>query len=278
LGVDFARTDRFEEKGVSLDRREGGYEIEPFNLSAERESGHFDDDFNFVQHGRDTESGQGDGKATKVRVRDAWLDSMDELKESDEKVLKRRRAAEEQARRQAAVDQDWAQTDIPALKSACAQLLHPGETVLQGLRRLGGGGPRAKRPRGQEGRTPKSQGQRSSADPEAHAAFNRLTEAASTLLDAGEVSIYSETRESLDRGAGVNGSSAVAAAPAASDYVIDPQTGIYYNQVTGFCFDPSSQLHWDPRLEKPVYYIFNAETGAYVEASASPAAAAPGTA
>jgi hypothetical protein len=47
-GVDFSKTTTFEERALTFDRKEAGYEVEPFNLDAERESGRFDEDFNYV--------------------------------------------------------------------------------------------------------------------------------------------------------------------------------------------------------------------------------------
>lgn len=46
--VDFSKTTDFEERALTFDRKEAGYEVEPFNLDAERESGRFDEDFNYV--------------------------------------------------------------------------------------------------------------------------------------------------------------------------------------------------------------------------------------
>lgn len=44
----FAQTKAFEETAASFDRKEAGYEIEPFNLTQERELGDFDADYNYV--------------------------------------------------------------------------------------------------------------------------------------------------------------------------------------------------------------------------------------
>jgi hypothetical protein len=49
--VDYAKTTQFEEHALTIGRKEGGYEVEPFNLDAERESGQFDEDFNYIAVG-----------------------------------------------------------------------------------------------------------------------------------------------------------------------------------------------------------------------------------
>lgn len=46
--VDISKTNAYEERGLSLDFKEAGYEIEPFNLEAEREGGKFDQDGTYI--------------------------------------------------------------------------------------------------------------------------------------------------------------------------------------------------------------------------------------
>ena len=96
-----------------------------------------------------------------------------------------------------------------------AQILLPGETVARGLKRLGGHGPRpgkrAKRSTaggggGGCGPTHNKGGSINISapnDPEAKEKFDRLTESASTLVDAGEADVYSQEKEYFERCAAV---------------------------------------------------------------------------
>ena len=46
--LDLSETTRFEKDDLSMDSAEAGGKMEPFNMSAERKEGQFDDDFNYV--------------------------------------------------------------------------------------------------------------------------------------------------------------------------------------------------------------------------------------
>jgi hypothetical protein len=128
--------------------------------------------------------------------------------------------------------------------------------------------------------------------------FDQLTDAASRLMASGLTSIYSDRREALlpdststaaagqhafppEQRGGASASNGGGSPGAESDYVLDEQTGCYFHRTTGWCFDPRSQLHWDPQVQPPSYFYYDAATGAYVpwQAVAAPAAAAaPGAA
>merc|ERR1719424_2563996 len=95
-----------------MSQAEAGYAIEPFNMKQERAEGHFDDDFNY-----------------------AWKGEVDESKEADEKVAKRRKLIAAQIEQIGT--QDEAAADVPALASKLVALLEPGESVSAALRRLG---------------------------------------------------------------------------------------------------------------------------------------------
>lgn len=231
---------------------------------------------------------------------DAWLQSMDEMKESDEKVAKRKRAAQlaEQRLERAQAEEDAA--DVPALRLECAGFLEPGETVLQALRRLGGGGA-STRGRGMgaaaaRGGAAGGIGGRSKPSPADKAQFDALTDVASRLMAAGHVTVYSDSREALASGVRSKGSDAfppMATAGGSAEveganghggegggavptggYVLDESSGCYYNSSTGFYFDPRSQLHWDPRVQPAAYFYFDSASGAYVpwQAASAPAA------
>lgn len=82
-------------------------------------------------------------------------------------------------------------------------MLQPGETVAQGLKRLGGHSRRpAKRSR-QRGGEGGDMAADVAPDPEAKAQFNALTEAAMKLMDAGESDVYSQNRVRCGRGRAV---------------------------------------------------------------------------
>lgn len=345
-GVHFASTERFEETALSFDRKEAGYEIEPFNLHAEREGGHFDSDFNYVPNRvrvvrarvgrgaggcgsgalparippapraharrppraphaarpvRRSARAQADGELDKADgpVSDAWLASMDELKEPEEKTRRRAEAARRQAEREAQADARARSADVPALCAQCAALLGPGETVLQALRRLGAPSrPAAAAARGAGRGRARARGGEDGARADTRTAderarFEQLTELASTLLDAGEVDVYSRSREQLLGGAarggqgGASGPLAPALAPAdggggavGGEYA-PAEGGLFRNVRTGFLFDPASQLSWDPSVAQPTYWWYDSARGAYVQwtgSAGAPAAANGGEA
>jgi hypothetical protein len=167
--------------------------------------------------------------------------------------------------------------DVPALKAVCARILEPGETVLQALRRLGS----APKPRGGRGAGDAAAGRGARLPSGDKARFDEL-------MASGHVAIYSDKREALaagvapaddlavfGRGAAAGGSGTTGGSNAASEYVLDEQSGCYVNHATGFLFDPNSQLHWDPRVQPPVYYYYDAAASAYVEWQFAPGNAAP---
>lgn len=225
---------------------------------------------------------------------------MDEMKESDEKVAKRQRAALLANERLARAERDDDETaDVPALKVACAALLQPGETVLQALRRLGGGGASsAGRGRGARAGVDAGVARAAARDGVDKARFDELTDVASRLMSAGHVTVYSETREALGAPSGADAARAAAIASASahadadevavldgahakwsgahSGYVLDEPSGCYFHASTGFYFDPRTQLHWDARVQPPQYYYYDNATGAYTlwqPAHAAPAGA-----
>ncbi|CAK7356986.1 unnamed protein product [Dovyalis caffra] len=146
---------------------EDGIQIDPFNLDKEREEGYFDADGNFVEY------------INRNEIKDAWLDSvqvdqryagkrsMVRINEDDDKDDVRELSSEE----------------IGAIKSRIANLLEPGETVLQALRRL-------------KGRSTKSKEKMST---ETQLLFDQLTEDANKLLDNGEYNVYHDKQEVFKR-------------------------------------------------------------------------------
>lgn len=176
---------------------EDGIKLEAFNLKEERARGYFDDSGNYVEKlDKDAEED----------AADAWLQS-DEAKvvsaEVRRKIEERERAAEA-----AAAAGPLSATQIARLQYQAAQVLKPGETVAAGLKRLGGHSRRpAKRSR-QRGRGSEEPADMAgdadmAPDPAAKQQFNRLTEAAMKLMDAGENDVYTQTKEYFERAAAV---------------------------------------------------------------------------
>lgn len=184
-----------------------GVEMEPFNLAQEREAGRFDESGHYLANsaGRDDT--------------DAWLTSA-EGNDVSERV---RQLAEQQEKERLAADDAPAMSvvQIGHFKKTIGEVLLSGETVTRGLRRLGavtGSGKRklGKRQKGD----PKAEAAAAEAAPiepsqiaAARADFNRLTEAASHLMDAGELDVYSLTQEDFRKASALFGANT--ATPAA---------------------------------------------------------------
>ncbi|BFG41154.1 hypothetical protein CerSpe_274280 [Prunus speciosa] len=142
---------------------EDGIQIEPFNLNKEREEGYFDADGNFVEY------------ANKNEVEDAWLDSV----EVDTKYAGKGFAVTKDDDDV----QDLSSDDVGKIKRRIADVLEPGETVLQALRRLKG--------------TSNNKKEKMSA--KTKRVFDQLTEDATNLMDNGESNVYHEKKEMFER-------------------------------------------------------------------------------
>nr|CAB3481649.1 unnamed protein product [Digitaria exilis] len=141
-----------------------GIRIEPFNLEREREEGYFDENGNFVEYAR------GD------QIKDAWLDSV----EVDPTY-----AAKIQNKGKEKVDEieDLTSDEIGRIKRQIANMLEPGETIMQALKRLKG---TSTDKRGKMGEGTKR-------------IFDDLTEAAMKLMENGDYNVYSDDRETFER-------------------------------------------------------------------------------
>jgi len=182
------------------DEFEGGQAMEPFNLRAERDEGHFDASGEYVRRGRDP-----------AEEADAWLDGLDTLHPVVRRTLqeeaKRGRArggaggggdalmsgeGEEDAGEGGSEGEDEGEgLGGPArarLLETCVRMLRTGETVAAGLRRLSGVrfGTQGKRAGG---------GEQPSRD---KASFDALTEAADGLVSrAGLTELYGLDKRAL---------------------------------------------------------------------------------
>ncbi|KAB5574343.1 hypothetical protein DKX38_001537 [Salix brachista] len=146
---------------------EDGILIEPFNLEKEKEEGYFDAEGNFVEY------------IIQNEIKDAWLDSI--------QLDPRHTGKNSLVRINEHDDKDdvpeLSSKEIGAMKKRIANLLEPGETVLQALRRL-------------KGRSTKSKEKMST---ETQLLFDQLTEDANKLLNHGEYNVYYDKQEVFRR-------------------------------------------------------------------------------
>ncbi|OVA14193.1 hypothetical protein BVC80_9029g20 [Macleaya cordata] len=142
---------------------EDGIQIEPFNLNQEKEEGYFDDHGNFVEFANDN------------NIKDAWLDSVDVDTRFAEKSFNMVKDEED--------TNDLSSEDIGKMKRRIANLLEPGETVLQALRRLKGN----------------SNDKKEKMPEETKLKFDQLTEDSMKLMENGDYDVYHEKRESFER-------------------------------------------------------------------------------
>ncbi|XP_022726381.1 CD2 antigen cytoplasmic tail-binding protein 2-like [Durio zibethinus] len=140
-----------------------GIQIEPFNLNKEREEGYFDADGNFVEYVNDN------------KTKDAWLDSV----EDDIKYTGKTSAKTIGEDNNEVAAQDLSTQDIGMIKRRIANVLEPGETVLQALRRLKGA----------------SNNRKEKMSAETKHVFDQLTEDAMKLMENGDYNVYHEKQE-----------------------------------------------------------------------------------
>jgi CD2 antigen cytoplasmic tail-binding protein 2 len=168
---------------------EGEVKITPFNLREEMEEGHFDSAGNyFVKKNKE--------------IRDEWLDGMDWQK-IDERAAKIEKEKDDEQFEDAPDEIDKTTT----MKSIL-EILKPGETVLKGLKRLGG------KTQTQSSASRKWKAKRTKLDESAEMEDSvekgggettsenkdlllKLTGLADDLLQAGVFSVYQDTYEKL---------------------------------------------------------------------------------
>eukprot|EP00246_Nothoceros_aenigmaticus_P015356 TRINITY_DN6326_c0_g1_i1.p1 TRINITY_DN6326_c0_g1~~TRINITY_DN6326_c0_g1_i1.p1 ORF type:complete len:373 (-),score=84.60 TRINITY_DN6326_c0_g1_i1:1095-2213(-) len=262
-----------------------GIAIEPFNLKQEREEGFFDAEGNYVEYRNHNE------------LKDAWLDSVEVNTRS--KATSARLANQEQAES----FKELSLQEIRAVKRRIADVLQPGETVLNALRRIKGS------PKDGQRRMPES----------TKVVFDQLTEDAMKLVDDGDIDVYSQTKEMFVAGTGMyatsselsgrgsmdmdmfgeateahessdmfgdddgpietpaaatfsynvgqNGSTAEGAEvqTASSGYILDESTGYYYNSEVGYYYDPKSGLFCN--AVSGIWFRYDDATNSYTEVS-----------
>eukprot|EP00262_Sarcandra_glabra_P015649 TRINITY_DN4880_c0_g1_i1.p1 TRINITY_DN4880_c0_g1~~TRINITY_DN4880_c0_g1_i1.p1 ORF type:complete len:403 (-),score=93.23 TRINITY_DN4880_c0_g1_i1:266-1474(-) len=151
----------------NLNLEDDGIQMEPFNLNQEREEGYFDADGNFVEYVYQNEA------------KDAWLDSLDSVKVDS-------RFAKKDSEKTIEEEEDFhdlSSEDMGKIKRRIANLLQPGETVLQALRRLKG----------------TSNDRKGRMTEETKLMFNQLTEDSMKLMDNGEYNVYHDKQEIFER-------------------------------------------------------------------------------
>jgi CD2 antigen cytoplasmic tail-binding protein 2 len=130
-GQEFGKGD--DEGDESDDSKDGmGYELSSFNMKNELKEGAFTEEGAYVQSAKDP-----------MEMHDRWLEGVE-----DKGVMRRAREAkarrdrEEEEKKQREVDElrDGSGKGREDLVREIADMLEPGETVLLGLQRLGGGG------------------------------------------------------------------------------------------------------------------------------------------
>ncbi|XP_057525631.1 uncharacterized protein LOC130805048 [Amaranthus tricolor] len=268
---------QYQENGTFVD---DGIQIEPFNLTREREEGYFDDAGNFVEYVPEKED------------KDAWLDSVEVDPSLANKVSTIPKNDDE--------EKDLSSDDIGKIKRRIANALELGETVLQALKRLKG-----------------SNDKKVKMSAETKSVFDQLTEDAMRLMDNGDYNVYHEEREVFEREA--EGYEALARArnnvvsgnddddamdmfadedqdviakseqnngtfistastssqlavenggqdsgsswAGQSDYVYDESSGYYYSSNLGYYYDPSTTLFCCASSGQ--WYKYNEATGNY---------------
>ncbi|MBA0586544.1 hypothetical protein Gorai_017282 [Gossypium raimondii] len=132
-----------------------GIQIEPFNLDKEREEGYFDADGNFVEY------------VNNNGIKDAWFDSVEADVQYTGKAFTTTNGEDNEV-----VAQDLSAQDIGIIKRRIANVLEPGETVLQALRGLKG----------------PSSNRKEKMSAETKRVFDQLTEDAMKLMENGDYS------------------------------------------------------------------------------------------
>ncbi|KAI3715815.1 hypothetical protein L6452_22802 [Arctium lappa] len=139
-----------------------GIQLEPFNLEQERKEGFFDKTGNYVEY-------------VTNEIKDAWLDSI----EADPNLAQRHSVVTNDIVEAA----DLSSQDIGSIKRRIADVLEPGETVLQALRRLKGS----------------SNSRKEKMSAETKVVFDQLTEDAMKLMEDGDYNVYDEKQEVFQR-------------------------------------------------------------------------------
>lgn len=148
-----------------------GFRLDKFNMKAEMAGGQFDEEGNYVRNKRDP-----------FAQNDRWLEgnySRKQIKAASEAQRRREHAEQEREKQE--------QSEFPTMEHAMrplAELMEPGESVLDTLQRLGAAAKRSGANGGTQERT----------------AFEQLTQLSSVLMTSfGQMNVYDEMYEGLVR-------------------------------------------------------------------------------
>ncbi|XP_063936339.1 uncharacterized protein LOC108224648 isoform X2 [Daucus carota subsp. sativus] len=153
---------RYQDNDTFVD---DGVNIEPFNLEKENKEGFFDETGNYVEY------------VNEKQIKDAWLDNVDDTHIDPKLAGKRIETADEEE------SFELSSKEIGTMKRRMADVLLPGETVLQALRRLKGS----------------STSKKEKMSAETKVIFDQLTEDAMRLMENGDYNVYDENKEVFQR-------------------------------------------------------------------------------
>ncbi|GAA0154605.1 RNA splicing factor [Lithospermum erythrorhizon] len=262
---------------------DGDIQLEPFNLSREREEGYFDADGNYVEYMKEN------------AIKDAWLGSI----EIQQQFSGKRPITSSEQHGDDEVP-DLSSEEIAKIKRRIADVLEPGETVLKALKRLRG----------------TSNNKKEKMSPGTKQVFDQLTDDAVKLLNDGDLDVYNEKQENFQRETegyerlaqargqlisvnegeetneaengndafdmfaeddvgttnpqsdavdnhNVENNFAVGGGDSETDYIYDETSGYYYSITFGYYYDPSSGLYCCAATGQ--WYSYNEESGTYEE-------------
>uniref|UniRef100_T1JFP8 GYF domain-containing protein n=1 Tax=Strigamia maritima TaxID=126957 RepID=T1JFP8_STRMM len=178
--LDYDDIEDQEEATVEFD---GDIKITPFNMKEELEEGHFDTEGNYYLNKEDN-------------VRDEWLDNIDWVKVKTQPI----------PRSSCENDDDEDSNDMQSnlnrkeVYHQMLELMKPTETVTRALKRLGGTSSSTSASKKWLRKPEKAKSDKTEntkTDESDREKFLRLTELADSLVQAGDVEIYSDTYEKL---------------------------------------------------------------------------------
>lgn len=176
-----AEVDNVDEEVGAGGKKEHAPLIDAFNMKGEQEEGRFDDAGNFVRKARDPDA-----------VHDSWLEGVSKKDMKRAREGKERR--EEEVRERGRRDEEILTSDA---LGALIGRLERGETVLEGLARVGKGGKR--KPKWKKKNEMDVDEVEDPKEVKRREAVEAVTEAADLLLTRGQTEIYEAEREVLTR-------------------------------------------------------------------------------
>ena len=164
-----------------------------FNLEEERTEGRFDKEGNYYWNEEDKEDKE-----------DAWLKGVEVL---DQSKVSSKKKMEEEEKEEGEEEPAMTERQVAHLNMKIADILQEGETVREGLIRLGGGrdGGKKKKKKSTRGLPPALRRQLEQDESQSSAGnkvdFDELTAASTTLISSGELDVYSKTKADFEKSA-----------------------------------------------------------------------------